>query len=219
LIKTLLVDDHPSFRDPLAFMLEREPDLEVLAQAGSLSEARDALSSVGSFVDLILVDLDLPDGSGTSLIEEIHTVNPDALVLVLTAFKDEKWLARAIDAGASGILHKSSRIAEVVAAIRRLVAGEQLVSPGEVAEATRFMDGERREEREASRLLAKLTPREKEVLRSLAEGLSDRELAQNLHVNVDTVQTHMGNIRSKLEVASRLQALVFAVRHGVAKIQ
>ncbi len=200
-------------------MLDREPDLEVLAQAGSLAEARDALARVGAGVDLILVDLDLPDGSGTSLIEEVHDANPDALVLVLTAFKDERWLARAIDAGASGILHKSSRIAEVAAAIRSLVAGEQLVSPSEVAEAARFMDGERREAREASCLLAKLTPREKEVLQSLAEGLSDRELARNLHVNVDTVQTHMGNIRSKLEVASRLQALVFAVRHGVAKIE
>lgn len=219
MIKTLLVDDHPSFREPLAFMLDREPDIEVLAQAGTLSEARDALEEVGAGVDLILVDLDLPDGSGTSLIEEIHDANPDALVLVLTAFKDERWLARAIDAGASGILHKSSRVSEVVAAIRRLVSGEQLVSPSEVAEASRFMDGERREEREAARLLSKLTPREKEVLKSLAEGLSDRELARNLHVNVDTVQTHMGNIRSKLEVASRLQALVFAVRHGVAKIE
>ncbi len=218
MIKTLLVDDHPSFRDPLAFMFEREPDLKVLAQAGSLSEARDALTDIGPSVDLVLIDLDLPDGSGTQLIGEILAANPDALVLVLTAFKDQKWLARAIEAGAAGVLHKSSRVGEVISAVRRLFAGEQLVSPAEVVEATRFMDGERREEREVRQLLEKLTPREKEVLQALAEGLSDRELARSLHVNLDTVQTHMGNIRSKLEVASRLQALVFAVRHGVVKI-
>jgi DNA-binding NarL/FixJ family response regulator len=219
LIKTLLVDDHPSFRDPLAFMFEREPDLKVLAQAGSLSEARTALQNVGPSVDLVLIDLDLPDGSGTQLIGEIQKMNPDALVLVLTAFKDEKWLARAIDAGASGVLHKSARVGEVISAVRRLFAGEQLVSPNEVAEAVRFMDVQRREKEEASRLLEKLTPREKEVLRALAEGLSDKELARSLHVNIDTVQTHMGNIRQKLEVVSRLQALVFAVRHGVVKIE
>ncbi len=213
------MDDHPSFRDPLAFMFEREPDLKVLAQAGSLSEARDALQNVGPSVDLVLIDLDLPDGSGTQLIGEIQKTNPDALVLVLTAFKDEKWLARAIDAGASGILHKSARVGEVISAVRRLFAGENLVSPSEVAEATRFMDGERREEREAKKLLEKLTRREKEVLQALAEGLSDKELARSLHVNIDTVQTHMGNIRQKLEVASRLQALVFAIRHGVVEVE
>jgi DNA-binding NarL/FixJ family response regulator len=213
------VDDHPSFRDPLAFMFEREPDLKVLAQAASLAEAREAFADVGAAVDLVLIDLDLPDGSGTQLIGEIQAVNPEAIVLVLTAFKDEKWLARAIDAGASGILHKSVRVGEVISAVRRLFAGENLVSPSEVAEATRFMDGERREEREAKQLLGKLTPREKEVLQALAEGLSDRELARSLHVNIDTVQTHMGNIRQKLEVASRLQALVFAIRHGVVEIE
>lgn len=200
-------------------MFEREPDLKVLAQAGSLSEARDALTKVGASVDLVLIDLDLPDGSGTQLISDIQAANPDALILVLTAFKDEKWLARAIDAGASGILHKSARVGEVISTVRRLFAGEQLVSPTEVAEATRFMDGERREERDAKKLLEKLTRREKEVLQALAEGLSDKELARSLHVNIDTVQTHMGNIRQKLEVASRLQALVFAIRHGVVEIE
>ncbi len=116
-------------------------------------------------------------------------------------------------------MHKSSRVDEVVDAVRRLWAGEHLISPKEVVEATRFMDRQRQEDREAQQLFAKLTPREREVLQALANGLSDKELAQNLHVDVDTVQTHMGNIRSKLEVASRLQALVFAVRHNVVKIE
>ena len=219
MIKTLLVDDHPSFRMPLAFMFEQEPDLKVIAQAGSLAEARETLERVGPSVDLVLVDLDLPDGSGTTLIREVHAANPNALVLVLSAFSDRKWLAQAIEAGAAGILHKSSRVGEVLDAVRRLWAGEYLISPREVIEATRFMDRQRQKDREAQQLFAKLTPREREVLQALANGLSDKELAQKLHVGVDTVQTHMGNIRSKLEVASRLQALVFAVRHSVVKIE
>ncbi len=219
MIKTLLVDDHPSFRMPLAFMFEQEPDLKVIGQAGSLAEARETLERVDPSVDLVLVDLDLPDGSGTKLIQDVHAANPNALVLVLSAFSDRKWLAQAIEAGAAGILHKSSRVGEVIDAVRRLWAGEYLISPKEVIEATRFMDRQRQEDREAQQLFAKLTPREREVLQALANGLSDKELAQNLHVDVDTVQTHMGNIRSKLEVASRLQALVFAVRHNVVKIE
>jgi DNA-binding NarL/FixJ family response regulator len=204
---------------PLAFMFEQEPDLKVIAQAGSLAEAREALERVGPSIDLVLVDLDLPDGSGTTLIREVHAANPNALVLVLSAFSDRKWLAQAIEAGAAGILHKSSRVGEVIDAVRRLWAGEHLISPKEVIEAARFMDRQRQEDREAQQLFAKLTSREREVLQALANGLSDKELAQNLHVDVDTVQTHMGNIRSKLEVASRLQALVFAVRHSVVKIE
>jgi DNA-binding NarL/FixJ family response regulator len=217
-IKTVLVDDHASFRDPLAFMLEREPDLTVLAQAGTLAEAREALERVGPTVDFVVVDLDLPDGSGTRLIREVHAANPDALVLVLTSFSEQRWLAEAIEAGADGVLHKSARVVEVIDAVRRLHSGEHLLSPRQIIEAARLVDRQRREEREAQRLLESLTPREKEVLQALADGLSDKELARKLHVNTDTVQTHMGNIRRKLEVASRLQALVFAVRHGVISI-
>lgn len=219
MIKTVLVDDHASFRDPLAFMFEREPDLTVLAQAGTLAEAREALKRVGPMVDFVVVDLDLPDGSGTRLIRDIHAANSDALVLVLTSFSEQRWLAGAIEAGAAGVLHKSARVGEVIDAVRRLHSGEHLISPRQVVEAARFADLQRREEREAWRLLESLTPREKEVLQALANGLSDKELARKLHVNTDTVQTHMGNIRRKLEVASRLQALVFAVRHGAISIE
>ena len=218
MIKTLLVDDHASFRGPLAFMFEREPDLTVLAQAENLAEAREALGRIGPAVDFVVVDLDLPDGSGTRLIREVHAANPDALVLVLTSFTEREWIARAIEAGADGVLHKSRRVGEVIDAVRRLWSGELLLSPREVIEAARFMDRKRQENTRAQRLLEGLTVREREVLQALASGLSDKELAKKFHVNTDTVQTHMGNIRRKLGVVSRLQALVFAVRHGAVKI-
>lgn len=216
--RILLLDDHDSFRQPLAFMLEREPDLRVVAQAGSLSEAREVLNGAGETVDVAVVDLDLPDGSGTEFISELVKANRRALVLVLSAHSEKGRLARAVEAGASGLLHKSSRIGEILDAVRRLRAGEQLVSPREVMEAVRLVGRERREGSEARRLVEDLTPREKEVLQALADGLGDKEISERLSVSLGTTRTHMANILGKLGVQSRLQALVFALRHGVVRL-
>ena len=102
--------------------------------------------------------------------------------------------------------------------MRRLRSGEQLVSPQEVMEAIRLVGRERRESSEARRMIAELTPREKEVLQALAEGLGDKEISERLSVSVGTTRTHMAKILSKLEVQSRLQALVFALRHGIVRV-
>jgi DNA-binding NarL/FixJ family response regulator len=214
----MLVDDHPSFRQPLAFMLGREPDLGVVAQAGSLAEAREALREAGSTVDVAVVDLELPDGSGVDLVGELQEARPRIPALVLSAYSDRELLARAIEAGAVGVLHKSSRLEEIVEAIRRLRAEEHLLSQREVIEAVRLVSPQRRKDSEAQLAIGKLTPRELEVLQALAEGLSDKEIAERLYVGVGTVRTHITSILAKLEVQSRLQALVFAVRHGLVKI-
>ena len=216
--RVMLVDDHPSFRQPLAFMLGREPDLSVVAQAGSLAEAREALREAGSTVDVAVVDLELPDGSGVDLVGELQEARPRIPALVLSAYSDRELLARAIEAGAVGVLHKSSRLEEIVEAIRRLRAEEHLLSQREVIEAVRLVSRQRRKDREAQLMSGKLTPRELEVLQALAEGLSDKEIAERLYVGVGTVRTHITSILAKLEVQSRLQALVFAVRHGLVKI-
>lgn len=215
-IRIMLVDDHDSFRIPLAIVLEREPDLLVTAQAGSLSEAREVLVDTG--VDVALVDLDLPDGSGVDFIEYLRDTRPRASALVLSAHSDPAQLARAIEAGATGTVHKSSSPREVIAALRRLNAGEQLLSQQEVMESIRLLSRERQEDREVQLMAGRLTPREREVLQALAEGLSDKEISEMLYVGVGTVHTHIKSILAKLEVQSRLQALVFAVRHGIVKI-
>jgi DNA-binding NarL/FixJ family response regulator len=217
-IRVLLVDDHDSFRQPLAFMLEREPDLAVVAQADSLTEAREVLGNAELAIDVVVVDLELPDGSGVDFIGELYEARPRALALVLSAYSDRALLARAIEAGAAGLVHKSSRLDEIVAAVRRLHAGEQLLSQREVIEAVRLVSRQRREDREAELTIGKLTPREQEVLQALAEGLSDKEIAERLYVGIGTVRTHITSILTKLGVQSRLQALVFAVRHGIVKI-
>jgi DNA-binding NarL/FixJ family response regulator len=209
--RVLLVDDHATFREPLAFMLNREPEFEVVAQAGSLAEARRALEGI----DLAVVDLNLPDGDGTELIGELRTTNPHGMVLVLTASADREAYARAVEAGAAGVLNKSASIRDVIEASRRLVAGEAVLSTDEVAELLRIADRRREQDRETRQAVESLTPREREVLVLLAEGLSDKEIAERLYVGSGTVRTHVVNIFVKLGVHSRLQALVFAARHGL----
>jgi RNA polymerase sigma factor (sigma-70 family) len=218
-IRIMVVDDHDTFRDPLAFMLEREPDLTVVARPRSLSEAREVLESAELAVDVAIVDLNLPDGSGTDLIKDLRGSRPRAKALVLSAMSEQRCLAAAIEAGAAGVLHKSTHMSDLVEGVRLLAAGEQLLSQQEVIEALRLIVRERESRREAQALSEKLTPREREVLQALAEGLSDKEIAQQLHVGVGTVHSHVANILSKLEVSSRLQALVFAVRHGIVTIE
>lgn len=215
----MVVDDHDTFRDPLAFMLEREPDLTVVARPRSLSEAREDLQSAEHAVDVAIVDLNLPDGSGTDLIRELRNSLPRATALVLSATTDQKHLASAIEAGAAGVMHKSAPMSDLVEAVRRLAAGEQLLSQQEVIGALRLLVRVRESNREAQLAIDRLTPREREVLQALAEGWSDNEIATRLHVGVGTVHSHVTNILSKLEVSSRLQALVFAVRHGVVTIE
>ena len=212
--RVLLVDDHATFREPLSFMFDREPEFEVVAQAGSLEEAREALQGV----DLAVVDLDLPDGDGTELIGPLRASNPRCLVLVLTASADREAHARAVEAGAAGVLHKSARVGEVVQSARRLVAGESLLSAEEVVDLLRLAGQRRQRDREAQRTIERLTPREREVLQALADGLSDKEISENLHVGVGTVRNHLVSVFGKLGINSRLQALVFALRHGVVEI-
>jgi DNA-binding NarL/FixJ family response regulator len=218
MIRLLLVDDHPSSRIPLAMVLDREPDMGVVAQAGSLAEAREAIEHLDGEVDLALLDLHLPEGTGTDLIGDLRAANPHALALVLTAFYEQESIVNAVEAGAAGVLDKAANIGEITEAIRRLASGEQLIPPGEVLEMVRVAVRLRERERDAKVALGRLTPRELEILQQLARGLNDKEIAQELHIGRGTVRTHVEHILSKLEVASRLQALVFAARRGAVKI-
>ncbi len=212
--RIMLVEDHATFREPLAFMFDREPDFEVVAQAGSVAEARQNLSGV----DLAVVDLDLPDGDGTDVIGALRAVNPRGIVLVLTANANREAFARAVEAGAAGVLHKTVRIQQVVDAARSLLSGKSLFSTEEVIELLRLAEQSKERDREAHRYVERLTPREMEVLQALADGLSDKEMSESLRVGVGTVRNHLVSIFSKLGVNSRLQALVFALRQGIIRI-
>lgn len=216
--RILLVEDHASFRQALAFMFEREKEFVVTGQAGTLAEAHAFLRKARDGLDVAVVDLGLPDGDGFELIGELSS-RPDVMTLVLSASLEPARFAEAVEAGAAGVLHKSAAIGEIVDAVRRLRAGEALLSPTEVIEMLRLVSRRRQEEYEAQRAIEKLTPREKQVLQALAEGLDSKDIAQKLHITIETERTHMVNILNKLGVHSRLQALVFAARYGIVEIR
>ena len=217
--RILLVEDHASFRQTLAFVFDQQPEFEVVAQAGSLTEARQVLEGLENQADLGVIDLSLPDGEGTDLIKDLRGANEDFAALVLTASLDRADHARAVEAGAAGVVHKSADVDEILDATRRISAGETLLSPEELVEMLRLAGQNREEKREARANIEQLTRREREVLQALAEGLSNKEIAQRLHMSVDTERTHMMNILNKLGVHSRLQALLFAARHGLVEIR
>ncbi|QIN81361.1 response regulator [Rubrobacter tropicus] len=217
--RILLVEDHASFRQALAFMFEREDEFVVVGQAGTLAEAREFLNGSADATDVAVCDLALPDGDGFDLIEELAEKGSAVTTLVLSASLEPARFARAVEAGASGVLHKAAAIGDIVDAVRRLKAGEALLSPNEIIEMLRMVSRKRQEELEAQKAIDRLTRREKEVLQALAEGLDSKDIAQKLHITVETERTHMVNILNKLDVHSRLQALVFAARNGVVEIR
>jgi DNA-binding NarL/FixJ family response regulator len=217
--RILLVEDHVSFRQALAFMFERELDFEVVGQVGSVDEVRELPDGLLKDVEVAVVDLALPDGDGLELIEDLTSNEPQIMTLVVSASLESGRFARAIEAGAGGVLHKSTPIKDIIDAVRRLRAGEALLSSGEVIEMLRVVSREREEKREALQAIEKITSREREILRALAEGLESKEIAEKLNITVETERTHMVNILHKLGVHSRLQALVFAARHGLVEIR
>ena len=217
-IRLLLLDDHLAFRQPLAFMLDREPDLTVSAQAGSLAEARQALADSAGAVDVALIDLQLPDGNGADVIREMRAVSSAGHALVLTADPDKLHHARAIEAGACGVIGKTARLAEIVEAIRRVHVGESVQSPQEVIELLRLASRERDRDQEARQTLASLTPRERQVLEALALGLDNKAIGERLFISPETARTHVVKLLAKLHVESRLQAAIFAIRNGFGAV-
>ena len=214
-IRLLLIDDHAAFRIPLALVLERERDLIILSQAGSLSEARTKLPEISGMVDIALVDLHLPDGNGVDIVRDLRAANPEGQVIVLTADTDKRHHARAIEEGAVGIISKSVQPFEIVDAIRRIHAGEAIQPVQEIVDLLRLAGDERERGREVQATLAQLTSREREVLAALAEGLDNKAIAERLYISPDTARTHVVKVIAKLGVDSRLQAAIFAIRHGI----
>jgi DNA-binding NarL/FixJ family response regulator len=210
-IRVLLVEDHTVVRQALALAFGMEPELEVVGQAGSVAEAREMLDGI----DVAVFDLDLPDGNGASLIQELHDRNRRAEALVLTASTRQIDHARAVEAGAAGLVHKSTPLNEIVDAVKRVAAGETLITRRELIELVQLAGKHREEEQAIRQTIERLTPRERDVLIALGEGLTDREIAERLYISKDTVHTHMVNMMGKLDVDSRMQALIFAIRSGL----
>lgn len=210
----VLVEDHTMLRQMLAMAFDREPEFSVVAQAGSVAEAR-ALSEP---FDIGILDIHLPDGSGLDLVRELRGKAAGSSVLMLTGSAERADLARAVASGAAGVIHKSEDLAQVVGAARRLAAGETLLSPREMVELMRLSSDIRQDEREARERIATLTPREREVLQALADGLNDAQIGERLTISAQTARTHATRILGKLEAHSRLEAILYAARHGAVRL-
>jgi DNA-binding NarL/FixJ family response regulator len=215
-IRLMLVDDHPASREPLAELLDREDDLTVVAQAGTLREARSLLMGALA-LDVALVDLDLPDGHGEELIVDLHRRCPGMRVMVLTGSRDRRDLGRAVISGAAAMLHKSAPTREVIAVIRGLYAGHSYLNSGETDVMVDAAATWQKQSAAELANLARLTAREHEVLALLAQGLENRAIADRLSIGVETVRTHVASLLSKLGVDSRLQAVLLAMRHDVVR--
>jgi DNA-binding NarL/FixJ family response regulator len=219
-LRIMLVEDHVSFRQALAYMLDRDPGFEVVAQAGTLAEARRVLdeSETPEGIDAAVIDLALPDGNGVDLVEDLSSHNPELTVMVLSATLSQANLAKAVEAGADGVLDKLAGPGEIFGALRRVVAGAALPSQQELIAALRSANPQRDPHADTKMAVSTITPPEREVLRALAEGLDSEGIAERLSITVEDERAHVEALLVKLGARSRLQALVVAARLGVVEI-
>ena len=206
-VRVLVVDDHEMLATSLAHVLEEEPDITVLGVAGTLAEARRLM--VSGSPDVVLLDHRLPDGQGVDAIPALRALRPEARIVVITASTADHVLVAAIEAGASGFVSKTRGIDEVTAAVRAAATNEAVISPEMLV---RLLPRLHRVPTPSPR---ELTEREREVLRLLAEGLTNAVIAERLFVSVHTVRNHVANLSAKLGAHSKLEALSIAVREGL----
>jgi len=211
-IRVLIVDDHAIVREGQRALIDTEPGMEVVGEAKDGFEAVEMAYTLQP--DVILLDLYMPRKDGIEAIEEIKAENPEARILVLTSFTEDEKVYAAIKAGAIGYLLKDSSPQEILTAIRRVYQGEMSMQP---SIANKLM----RELQRASHLSPTedpLTEREGEVLKLVAQGLPNQEIAEKLFISERTVRTHITNILSKLHLANRTQAALYALREGLADL-
>lgn len=208
-ISVLIVDDHPVVREGLRGFLQIQEDVDVVGEA---ADGVEAVKKVGELLpDVVLVDLVMPRMDGIATIREIRALSPSTRILVLTSFSDDEKVFSAVKAGALGYLMKDVKPADLAEAIRAAYRGEPTLHP-EIAK--KLMDHLTKRGEEVSE--EKLTLRETEVLRLIARGHSNKEIAATLVISEKTVKTHVSNILQKLHLADRTQAALYAVRQRIA---
>lgn len=213
-IALLICDDHRTLTDALSMVVERDPELSLVAPA--VHDADRAVELCQEHrPDVVLMDVEFKVGmSGIAATRRIKEVSPTTKVVIMTAHDDERLLVEAVEAGASGFLGKDEPADEVLAAAKAAAEGEVLIDPSTLARILHQVTREREEQREVLARFAILSQREREILRHVAEGKRNDDIAATLFISPQTVQTHVRNVLGKLEVHSKLEAVALAVRHG-----
>jgi DNA-binding NarL/FixJ family response regulator len=216
-IRVLVVDDHALFRRGLQMVLEQEEDIEVVGEAGDGAEAVERAAD--SMPDIVLMDVRMPKRGGIDACTAIKDAVPSAKIIMLTISDEEADLYDAIKAGASGYLLKEISIEEVASAIRAVNEGQSLISPSMASKLlTEFASMIKRTDDRQQVPTPRLTDREMEVLKLVAKGLNNRDIAKQLFISENTVKNHIRNILEKLQLHSRMEAVVYAVREKLLEI-
>ncbi len=203
-IRVLIVDDHPVVRTGLALMIKYEPEMEVVAEAGDGAQAVQLFRQHQP--DVTLMDLRMPGMGGVDAITAIRQELPDACIIVLTTYDGDEDIYRGLQAGAKGYVLKGTNCEQLLDAIRQVHAGQTHIPAVVGAKLANRLSG------------PQLSKREQDVLRLLATGMSNREIADTLGIGEGTVKFHVNNILSKLQVSDRTQAALIALKRGIAAL-
>lgn len=213
-IRILLADDHALLRQGTAELLQHEPDFEIVGQAENGQEAVRMAHEIQP--DVIVMDVRMPVLSGVEATRQIRQELPQVQVLVLTAYDDDQYVFSLLQAGASGYLLKTAPASELVRSIHQVRAGDSPLSPAIARKVVARLNagGSFDSGPEGTANLDSLTPRELEILQFLARGLTNREIAEAVYISERTVQTHLTNIFAKMQVSSRLEAVLKGIHTG-----
>jgi DNA-binding NarL/FixJ family response regulator len=219
-VRILLVDDQQLIRLGFGLVLGAEDDLDVVGEASNGAEAIDLAATLRP--DVILMDVRMPGLDGIEATRRIVAANPDSRIIILTTFDLDEYAFGALRAGASGFLLKDALPNELTSAIRAVHAGDAAVSTRVTKRmlelfATALPGAPAATEDDASAELAELTPREHDILVAMAEGLSNAEIAAHFVLSESTVKTHVGRVLMKLHLRDRVQAVIFAYKHGLVR--
>ena len=207
-LKVMLVDDHEIVRQGLRALIEAEEDIEVVAEADSGTKAVQVALSYKP--NVVVMDVRMPGGSGVEACREIRAADPDIQIIMLTSFSDDEALFNSIMAGAAGFVLKQIRGRDLVDAIRTVGAGESLLDPSVTKRVLERLRKSSFDDKDPK--LARLSPQEERILDMIGEGLTNREIAERIHLSDKTVKNYVSTILQKLEVARRAEAASYVAR-------